>query len=463
LSAFDEASNEQPNEQPNEPSKIIRAFTQLLNPSPQFRTIDRHNQDQPFPSPSKIAMKILEVLTYYRPHVSGLTIYVERLCEALAAQGHEVTVLTSQFDNSLPLEETVRGVKIIRVPVAFRISKGVIMPTFGIKATRWARWADVMHLHLPQFDAPGLALRGKLLGRPVILTYHCDLQLPTGGINKAVNAVVKTMNQIAGSLSNAVVTYTRDYGMNTPFLKQYLEKKLHIIPPPVALAECSAEHSAAFRRKHHLQGRKVVGISARLATEKGVEVLLNALPLILREHPDAVILHAGPYQNVLGEEAYAARLEPFFTMFQKNYLRLGTLHGADLTAFYKNLDCLVICSLNSTESFGLVQIEAMKNGVPVVASNLPGVRQSVTMTGMGEVVPIGDYDALGQSINQVLSNKKSYQRDATLIGDTFSPDQTAAEYLKLFKALIAGVKGSTTPEPGPYEKLRQMRDNWNKA
>ena len=333
-------------------------------------------------------MKILEVLTYYRPHVSGLTIYVERLCEALAADGHEVTVLTSRFDPSLPLEETVRGVKIVRVSVAFRISKGVIMPTFGIQATKWARWADVMHLHLPQFDAPGLALRGRLLNRPVVLTYHCDLQLPTGVFNRAVDGVVKTMNQIAGSLSNAVVTYTRDYGRNTPFLKQYLEKKLHIIPPPVSLAPCTDEQSAAFRQKHHLQGRKTIGISARLATEKGVEVLLNALPMILEKHPDALVLHAGPYKNVLGEEKYAARLEPLFDKYSKSYFRLGTLHGSDLTAFYKNLDCLVICSLNSTESFGLVQIEAMQHGVPVVASNLPGVRQSVSMTGMGKLCPL---------------------------------------------------------------------------
>ena len=105
-------------------------------------------------------MRILEVLTYYRPHVSGLTIYVERLSKALAEQGHEVTVLTSQFDRSLPRFENMHGVNVIRVPVAFRVSKGVIMPTFGHHATRLARWADVMHLHLPQFDAPGLALTG---------------------------------------------------------------------------------------------------------------------------------------------------------------------------------------------------------------------------------------------------------------------------------------------------------------
>ena len=404
-------------------------------------------------------MKILEVLTYYRPHVSGLTIYVERLCRSLVAQGHEVTVLTSQYLPELPRVESMDGVNIVRVPVAFRVSKGVIMPTFGIQATKWALWADVMHLHLPQFDAPGLSLRGRLFGRPVVITYHCDLQLPTGGFNRVVDFIVKTMNQMAGNLAHAVVTYTRDYGTNTPFLNQYLEKKLHIIPPPVDLAPCSTEEKTAFWEKHRLENHKVIGISARLATEKGVEVLLHALPKILEAHPDALVLHAGPYQNVLGEEAYAAKLEPLFQKYTANYIRLGTLHGSELTAFYKNLDCLVICSLNSTESFGLVQIEAMRNGVPVVACNLPGVRQSVTMTGMGQVVPIGDSAALAEAVNELLADKAAYLRDIDLISESFSPDQTAAEYLTLFQSLIDKSRDHSTPEPPAYERLRAMRDS----
>ena len=123
-------------------------------------------------------MKILEVLTYYRPHISGLTIYVERLSKALAQEGHDVQVLTSQYNNELPLNEFVHGVRIKRVPVSFRISKGVIMPTFGPTAWQMVKWADVIHLHLPQFDAPGVAFRGRLYKKPVVLTYHSDLRLP---------------------------------------------------------------------------------------------------------------------------------------------------------------------------------------------------------------------------------------------------------------------------------------------
>ena len=63
-------------------------------------------------------MRILVALTYYRPHVSGLTIYVERLSRALAAHGHQVTVLTSQYDRALPLRAELHGVQIVRAAAA---------------------------------------------------------------------------------------------------------------------------------------------------------------------------------------------------------------------------------------------------------------------------------------------------------------------------------------------------------
>ena len=79
-------------------------------------------------------MRILIVLTYYKPYKSGLTIYAQRLAEALAALGHEVSVLTSHYNPDLPEREVAGGVKIQRLPVAFRLSKGVVMPQMPFKA-----------------------------------------------------------------------------------------------------------------------------------------------------------------------------------------------------------------------------------------------------------------------------------------------------------------------------------------
>ena len=97
-----------------------------------------------------------------------------RVADELLKRGHQVTVMTSQYDPSLPLEEKMDGVHIIRVPVIARVSKGVLAPTFGLVATRLVANHDVVQMHLPQFDAPGVALRTRLLRKPAIALCHIE-------------------------------------------------------------------------------------------------------------------------------------------------------------------------------------------------------------------------------------------------------------------------------------------------
>ena len=383
-------------------------------------------------------MKILTVLTYYRPHTSGLTIYAERLAKAFAKRGHQVTVMTTQYDPSLLLEETMDGVKIVRVPVAARVSKGVIAPTIGLVATKLVAQHDVVQMHLPQFDAPGIALRGRLFGKPAVLTYHCDLLLPPGFFNRFVNAVVDFQNNMAGKLANHIVTYTQDYADHSPYLSRYASKLTPILPP-VELPDPLPGAVEAFAEKHHTrQRRPVIGMAARFAAEKGVEVLLDALPIILKKYPKAQVLFAGTYQNVMGEQAYSDRLMPRIREYEigGHWAFLGNLDPVEMAAYYPNLDVLTVPSLNSTEAFGLVQIEAMMNGVPSVPSALPGVRQPVLMHGMGRVAQIGDSADLAACLLEVLDEPEKHRGDIESIKKAYNPDSIAAEYEKLFARLI---------------------------
>jgi glycosyltransferase involved in cell wall biosynthesis len=383
-------------------------------------------------------MKILTVLTYYRPHTSGLTIYAERLARAFAKRGHEVTVMTTQYDPSLPREETMDGVKVIRIPVIARISKGVIAPTFGLVATKLVAQHDVVQLHLPQFDAPGVALRARLFGKPAVLTYHCDLFLPPGFFNRIVNSVVGFQNNLAGIFSNHIVTYTQDYADNSPYLSRYASKLTPILPP-VEMPVPEPEAIQAFAKEQRIREmRPVIGMVTRFASEKGVEVLLDALPTILKKYPKAQVIFAGTYQNVMGEQAYSDRLMPRIREYesQGHWTFLGNLSSVELSAVYPNLDVLTVPSLNSTEAFGLVQIEAMMNGVPSVPSALPGVRQPVTMHGMGRVAKIGDSASLAESILEVLNEPKKFGGDIESINRSYNPDSIAQEYEKLFAKLM---------------------------
>ena len=383
-------------------------------------------------------MKILTVLTYYRPHTSGLTIYAERLAKAFAKRGHQVTVMTTQYDPSLPRRETLEGVKIVRVPVVARVSKGVLAPTFGLVATQLVASHDVVQMHLPQFDAPGVALRARLLRKPAVLTYHCDIQLPPGLFNRFVNSVVDFQNNMAGRLANHIVTYTQDYADNSPYLSRYASKLTPILPP-VEMPDPLPGAVQAFAREHRLDERRpVIGMVTRFASEKGVEILLGALPAILEKYPKALVLYAGQHENVMGEQAYFDRLIPRIREYELSghWKFLGNLDPIDLAAVYPNLDVITVPSLNSTEAFGLVQIEAMMNGVPSVPSALPGVRQPVLMHGMGRVARIGDPAHLAECILEVLGEPDKFRGDKQTIKTAYKPDAIAMEYEKLFERLM---------------------------
>ncbi|PKO03112.1 MAG: glycosyltransferase family 1 protein [Chloroflexi bacterium HGW-Chloroflexi-5] len=379
-------------------------------------------------------MKILIVLTYYRPHISGLTIYAERLAKAFVARGHEVTVLTSGFRKALAAEEIVEGVRIVRAPVLFRLSKGVIMPTFGLIANRLVREADVIQLHLPQFDAAGISFRGRLLRKPTVITYHCDLLMPPGLFNRIANLGVSFMNQLTGMFTHRIVTYTQDYADNSAYLKRYFNK-LKIIPPPVVLPGVTKESVESFAREHNPQNRHpVIGMATRFASEKGVEVLLKALPEVIREYPDAVVQFVGTYQKVFSEQAYFERLRPEIEKYQAsgNWQFLGELDPEQMAKYYPNLDVLTVPSLNSTEAFGLVQIEAMMNGVPCVTSSLPGVRQPVKIHDMGAIFPIGDSQALAKGLIAVIKAGKANFKNK-LDFSRYQPDDIAQAYEELFQ------------------------------
>lgn len=381
-------------------------------------------------------MRILTALTYYRPHYSGLTIYAERLAKALVRRGHQVTVLTSRYDSRMPPNEVRDGVRIVRPRVGLHISKGVLMPSLPYWAWKLIRMSDVVHLHLPQLDAAAIALFARLQRKPVVLTYHCDLILPPGFIHWLANLASDVANTISATLADRIITNTRDYAENSAFLQQYLHK-VTAIYPPIELESATAEEIEAFRQKVGVQpGDRVISMLSRLAAEKGVEYLALALPLILEKHPQARVLYAGQHENVWGEEAYARRLAPIIASLGDRWRFLGIISEVEKTALFQISDVVAVPSLNSTESFSITQAEAMLCGTPVVASDLPGVRQPVLLTGMGKIIKPADVKGLAEAINSILDGNSPIPRHPPEMARQLTPDTVAAQYEEVFEALL---------------------------
>ncbi len=378
-------------------------------------------------------MRILIALTYYRPHYSGLTIYAEREARALAARGHQVTVLTSRYSPDLPPYEIRDGIEVIRPKVWFHLSKGVIMPSIPIWAWRLARKADVIQLHVPQLDAAPISMIAKLLKKPVILTYHCDLQLPDGLVHKLANWGSNLANEITSRAADLIVTNTRDNAENSPFLRRF-NHKLVPLYPPVELEPISQAELSEFKHKHKIQpSQRIIAMVARLAAEKGVEHLVEALPVVLEHFPTARVLFVGPYQNVVGEDRYARRIMPMVDQLGEHWTFLGTVSPADLAALFMTSEVVVLPSLNSTESYGIVQVESMISGTPVIASDLPGVRVPILETGSGLIVPPGSTAELADALIQILEKPDQFRGHPEDLIRQSTPQAVAEQYERLFE------------------------------
>jgi glycosyltransferase involved in cell wall biosynthesis len=254
-------------------------------------------------------------------------------------------------------------------------------------------------------------------------------------INSLANQVSHLANHVSAKMANVIVTNTQDYAENSAFLKRYMDK-MHYILPPVEVAPASAVELAAFREKNRIQeGDKIIGMAARLATEKGVEHLVRALPAVLEKYPRARVFFVGQFENVFGEEAYARKLAPMIAGLGDRWSFLGILANGEFAAFLRTCDVLALPSINSTESFGMVQVEAMTCGTPVVATDLPGIRQPVAMTGMGKIIPLADPAALSRAILEILDHPESYRGSPSADLSQFTPVNIAASYEAIFASL----------------------------
>jgi glycosyltransferase involved in cell wall biosynthesis len=316
------------------------------------------------------------------------------------------------------------------------VSKGVIMPSMPVWAWKIIRQADIVNPHVPQPDAAVITTISKLIRKPIVLTYHCDLQLPQGIIHYLANQGSHLANSISAHYADAIVTNTMDYAENSQFLKNYLAK-VHVIPPPIELNETNPDILGAFRAKYAIQPeQRIIGMASRLATEKGVEYLVKALPDVLEKYPTARVLFAGQYRDVLGEELYSQKLAPLINELGQHWTFLGVLPAEEFSAFFHETEVTVLPSINSTESFGMVQVESMTCGTPVISTDLPGVRQPVKMTGMGRTVPPRNAAALSQALIEILDHPNGFGGDMQSVKNKFSPSAIAEQYESLFNQLL---------------------------
>ncbi len=371
-----------------------------------------------------VRKRILIVLSYYHPYISGVSEYAKMLAEGLAAH-HDVTVLTGRHLRTLPRTEIIGGVTVVRAEPLFFLHKGYVSLDLASKFRRLAKDAEVVNFHLPMLDALWLTRIAPRRAR-LITTYQCDVQPANGWLDRVAVKAVNMGARICIRRSEKVVALSHDYATGSSLLSNNSGSVVEGYAPIKDIGLPSAS-----RLGDH-GDFPVVGFLGRFVAEKGIDVLLSAFERILMTYPNARLLLGGDYKAVAGGSIYP-QLKSRIEGLGKRVELLGRIEEADLPKFYARLDIFVLPSVNAYEAFGMVQVEAMLAGVPVVASDMRGVRVPVQLTGVGRLAPAGDAEELAAAIIEVVSADSRRERaDVRLAAiEVFSNRAFIQRYLSL--------------------------------
>ncbi len=366
---------------------------------------------------------VVVALTYYAPYVSGVTEAARVTAEGLAARGQRVLVIAGHHDPATPARERINGVDVIRTRVVARIGKGIVSPSFVPTVLHWSRRARLVHLHLPMLES-GLITSG-LRGVPLVTTYQCDVTLPRGVFNTFQTWVLDRSHAIALRRS-AVVAVTSDDYARASRLSAAMTGRTRVLPAP------AVDRSGGRPRFRDGDGLHV-GFLGRIVEEKGLEYLVRGFRAL---GPDARLLIGGDFTHVAGGSVVdrvraAIDGDPRISL-------LGFLPEESLPDFYASIDVFALPSVNALEAFGLVQVEAMMQGVPVLASDLPGVRMPVRDTGFGRIVAPRDVAGITRALGELGTADLDAVAGAEAARSRYLAASVVERYVELFAGLAPG-------------------------
>lgn len=379
-------------------------------------------------------MKILFFTPYFYPYVSGMTVYSQLIFEELNKR-HDIEILTFKYNSELEDKIMVKGLLVHRMPFLCKISKGFISPqSINIFLTK-IKNKDLLVINLPSVEGLFLVFLAKLLRVKVLAVFHCKIDLGPGIITKFFIFVINLLVKLQLSLATQIVAFSADY-INSLNWSNKLKNKVVYIKPIIKNVKENLSTLNIFKIK---KGKQYwIGYVGRISREKGIHYLIEAIKLLPNYKQFSLVFVGPKYDQVAGENKYYLNLINQLKNSQINYIFLGLLSDEDLFSFYKSIDLLALPSINSTEAYGLVQLEAMSVGTPVIASNLPGLREAIQEIGMGVLVSPADAQQLSKAIVKIISSKNKYRlsKMQKKLKSYYSKKLCIQEYEKIIKKII---------------------------
>lgn len=334
-------------------------------------------------------MHIVHVGKYYPPYRGGIETVVEQLCRGLAARGVEVTAVVSN-DGPTTEDDRIDGVRVLRLGRTAVVNSQPL--NLRLLGTLIGLRFDVLHLHTPN-PLGALAVLGVRRREPVVVSHHSDI------VRQRIFGFPATLSHMAlYRNAAALVAATPKHIEHSPVLQRFKSKCRVIHYPIAAEPYASAEAHWDVALPADWQSEPLMLFVGRLVYYKGIDVLLEALALSRQGR--LAIVGVGPLEGTLRSHARALGIENRVEF-------LGALPDSRLRSLYKRARFLVLPSVAPSEAFGMVQLEAMAAGRPVISTDLKSGVPYVNQHGKtGLVVPPSNPRALSAAIEELLADSQ---------------------------------------------------------
>jgi phosphatidylinositol alpha-mannosyltransferase len=354
----------------------------------------------------------------------GVVAHIAELAEALIARGHHVQAITPVDDDDAPLPHYVtRAGRSVPVPFNGSVSRLLIGPVSQARLRRWLHDGqfDVLHLHSPETFSLSLLAMGNARG-PMVATFH------------AANPRSRILTLLQNPLQVYLERLSGRIAVSTAARKTIVE---HLGGDAVVVP--NGVHVGRYAGATPLPGWPgtggTLGFVGRVdEPRKGLRVLFDALPRLRAEFPDLRVLVVGP-GDVDG-------VPPGVTM-------LGRVSDADKARALASVDVFVAPNTGG-ESFGIILLEAMAAGAPIVASRLDAFAQVLRDGELGELVDVDNPASLAAGCAALLRSpeRREQLRDAGRVAVArYDWSVVAGEVLRVYETAIAASTGRVEEDP----------------
>jgi len=385
-------------------------------------------------------MRIGMVCPYSFDVHGGVQVQVLELAEVMRARGHDVSVLAPSSPHVTLPDYVVSGGKAVPIPYNGSVARLRFGPATHRMVKRWlaAGDFDVLHLHEP--NAPSLSLLALMIAEgPIVATFHTSTTKSLG--LSMFQGILRPWNEkIMGRI--AVSDLARRWQIEA------LGSDAVQIPNGVDVASFA---TAPVLPGYPRPGKTVVFLGRFDEPRKGMAVLLAALPALVERFADIEILIVGRGDgDELREEA--GELAGHLTF-------LGQVGDAEKASALRSAD--VYCAPHTGgESFGIVLVEAMAAGTPVVASNIDAFRRVLDDGTAGRLVPVEDSVALAGALIEVLSDDElrgHYVKAASATVSQYDWEVVADDIMMVYET-VAASGARVTVGTGPAGRSAATRE-----